>query len=166
MVGEAYTGCTAWTTIAGTVDYQTLQPTKKPTGLLQQGIGNDGKTLSALQATGISDKLGYALAYAVEGTYGQFAPEEIPQTGLSGNDLTAATLATNTYTVTGNYLLRNGLLKLSYDFDPSTRLTLTGFSSTDWVDKTGNGDQDFLSYPFQLFNAQQALAQNGNMTSG
>jgi len=163
--GSGATGLYGVDTIAGTVDYQTLQPTKRPTGLLQQGVGNDGKMLSALQATGTSGRLGYAIAYAVEGTYGQFAPGEIAQIGLSGNDLTSATLAANTYTVTGDYLLRNDLLKLSYDFEPGTKLTLTGFSSTDWVDKTGNGDQDFLSYPFQLFNAQQALAQNGNMTS-
>ena len=162
--GSGATGLYGVDTIAGTVDYQTLAPTVRNSAMIEQGIGNEGKLLTGLQATGTVDKIGYALVHAVQGTYGNFAPAQIFQRGLSGNDLTSATAALNTYAVSGNYILRNDLAKMVYSFDSSTRLQLTTFSATAWEDKTGNGDQDNSPYQFQLFNAQQALAQNGNQT--
>ncbi len=159
------TGLYGVDTIAGTVDYQTLDPTRKPSALFEQGVGNNGKSLTAIQATGTIGKFGYAIAHAVEGTYGQFIPQQVMQTGLLGNNLTAANVAANTYAVSADYILRNDLVKFSYAFDPGTRLTLTTYAGNAWEDKTGNGDQDFLPYPFQLYNAQQALVQNNNTTN-
>ena len=162
--GSGATGLYGVDSIAGTVNYQTLEPTKVPGGLFEQGVGNDGKLLTGIQATGSIGKFGYAVAHAVEGTYGNFSPQVIWQQGLSGNDLTSATAAANTYAVSGDYLLRDDLFKLSYAFDPTAKLTFTLFSTNAWEDKTGNGDQDFLTYPFQFYNAQQALAQSSTTT--
>ncbi len=162
--GSGATGLYGVDTIAGTVDYQTLEPTLRNSTVIEQGIGNDGKLLTGLQTTGTISKLGYALMHAVQGTYGQFAPEQITERGLLGNNLTSANEIANTYAVSGNYVLRNDLAKLVYSFDGSTKLQLTTFSTTSWDDKTGNGDQDNLPYAFQLHNAQEALLQNGNQT--
>jgi outer membrane receptor protein involved in Fe transport len=165
VYGSGAAGLFGVDAIGGSIDYQTISPTATPQFTAEQGWGNDGKLLTGLQATGTVGKFAYAVVHAVEGTYGSFAPQKVVETGLLGNDFTSSNYVLNTYTVTGNYDLRNDLLKLQYDFDPGTQLMFTGYSATIWEDKTGNGDEDFLTYPFQLFNAQQALAQNGNMTS-
>jgi outer membrane receptor protein involved in Fe transport len=158
VFGSGATGIYGATTIAGAVDFQTLDPTQTPHGKFMFGIGNDGKSMTGAAATGTVGKLGYAAAWAVQGTYGMFEPQVIPQTGLLGNDLTRANLAANTYLVSGNYTLHNGLLKLSYAFDPTSTLTVTGYSATSWDDKSGNGDTDFNTYQGILYNTQQALA--------
>ncbi len=165
IYGSGASGLFGVDAIGGSVNYQTSNPTTKPSFTIEQGIGNDGKLLTGLQATGTFGKLGYAVMHAVQGTYGSFIPQVIPQTGLLGNDISAANLAANTYVVAGDYTLRNDLLKLSYAFSPSTQLTVTGWAANVWEDKSGNGDNDYVTYPFQLYNAQQALSSNGNTTS-
>lgn len=150
-------------TIAGAVNFQTLDPTAHPHTVLEQGVGNDGKMLTGLEATGTTSngKLGYAFAHGVEGTYGNFAPQQITQTGLLAPDFTSANAAANTYSVSGNYLLRNDLLKLRYSFDPTTQLTMTAYAANSWDDKSGNGDTDYNSYQYALYNAQQTVASYG-----
>ena len=157
IFGSGAAGIYGATTIAGAVDFQTIEPTKDPHGLFEFGIGNNGKSMTAAQATGSFNKFGYALAWGVEGTYGMFIPQTVPQTGLLGNNQTAANLAANTYEVTGNYTLRDGLVKFGYQFDPTTNVTFTGYSGYSWDDKSGNGDTDFNSYDFVLYTTQQAL---------
>ena len=156
--GSGATGLYGASTIAGAVDFQTIDPVPGHHGLVTQGIGNDGKTMTGVQATGTTGKLGYALAHAVEGTYGMFAPQTIEQTGLLGNDLSTANRKANTYGVSGNYTLRNDLLKLEYAFDPTAALAVTAYTGNSWDDKSGNGDTDFNSYQYVLYNAQQAPA--------
>ncbi len=116
------------------------------------------------QATGTDEKIGYALVYGVSGTYGDFPGQIIAQTGLTGTNFTSSNLAGNTYFVSGDYLLRNGLAKLRYAFSPSTSLTLTGYTATDWDDKTGNGDNDNVSYQKALYNAE--TSSNCTTTGG
>lgn len=157
IFGSGAAGIYGATTIAGAVDFQTIEPTRDPHGMFQFGIGNNGKSMTAAQATGTFNKLGYALAWGVEGTYGMFIPQTIPQTGLMGNNQTAANLAANTYEVSGNYTLRDGLVKLNYQFDPTANLTLTGYSGTSWDDKSGNGDTDYNAREFVLYTTEQAL---------
>lgn len=154
VFGSGATGLYGASTIAGAVDFQTIEPSRTPHGLWTQGIGNNGKSMTGLQATGTFGKLGYALSHAVEGTYGMFYPQTIEQTGSEGTDFSSGNRAANTYTVTGNYTLRNDLLKLVYSFDPTTQLSLTGYSATSWDDKSGNGDTDYLTAPYVLYSTQ------------
>lgn len=138
-------------TTGGTVDMQTWNPTPTNQFVFQQGFGDQGKSFTNLRATGTLGKLGFALVNAVEGTTGPFAPQTITSNGALGTNFTSANIAFNTYTVSSNYLLRNDLLKLRYDFSPQTHLTLTGYSATSYDDKTGNGDNAYTTYADQLY---------------
>jgi len=160
IYGSGATGVYGATTIAGAVNFSSLNPTTSPHFVAMQGIGENGKLITGLQATGTIDRFGYALASGVSGTYGNFAPQYIEQTALLGTDLTAANRAANTYVVTGNYNLRNNLAKLVYNFDPKTQLSLTGYFANSWDDKSGNGDNDFNPLPYSLYTTETALASN------
>lgn len=138
-------------TTGGTVDMQTWNPTPTNQFTLQQGFGDQGKSFTALRATGTLGKLGFAVVHGVEGTQGPFAPQTIVSNGALGTNFTSANIAFNTYTVSSNYLLRNDLLKLRYDFSPSTHLTLTGYAANSYDDKTGNGDNAMTTYADQLY---------------
>ncbi|MGH7755081.1 MAG: carboxypeptidase regulatory-like domain-containing protein, partial [Vulcanimicrobiaceae bacterium] len=137
--------------IGGVVDLQTLDPTPAAEFRFHQGIGNNGQSTNVISASGTNGRLGYVFVNGVEGSYGNFAPQTIAQTGLLGTDYRSATLTANTYPVSGNYLLRTDLLKLRYALSPATTLTLTGYSGTSWDDKSGNGDNDFLMFDQQLY---------------
>ncbi|HXN08920.1 MAG TPA: TonB-dependent receptor [Candidatus Acidoferrales bacterium] len=152
--GSGATGLYGVDAVGGSIDMQTLNPTLRPAGELQYGFAEQGKQVFGVQATGTSDKLGYAMAYGVTGTYGDFPRQIISQTGLRGTNWTSAKLAGSTYEVTGDYMLRNFLGKMRYSFSPSTSLILTGYSATSLDDKTGNGDNDFISPEFATFQAQ------------
>lgn len=138
-------------TTGGTVDMQTWDPTPTNQFFFQQGFGDQGKSYTNLRATGTLGKLGFAVVNAVEGTHGPFAPQTIESNGSLGTNFTSANIAFNTYTVSADYLLRNDLLKLRYDFSPETHLTLTGYSATSYDDKTGNGDNAETTYADQLY---------------
>lgn len=140
--------------VGGSVDLQTFNPTVTPESLVKYGFGDQGKQLFAVQTSATDGKLGYVFLHGVSGTYGDFQPQLIAQTGARGSDFTSATLAQDTYLVTGNYTLRNDLAKLRYAFSPQTSLTLTAYSATSWDDKTGNGDNDFITPEFAQFQAQ------------
>ncbi len=128
------------------------------------GAGDQGLQLFSAQTTGTFGKLGYAFVHGVNGTYGVFPGQIIPQTGARGSDLTAATLAGDTYFVSGDVVLRNDLAKLRWSFSPTTSLTLTGYSATSWDDKTGNGDNDFITYDYARY--QAASSPNCTTPSG
>lgn len=138
--------------IGGSVDMQTLNPTQRAQGLIQYGAGSYGKQLFGLDATGTEDKLGYALSYGVTGTYGDFPGAIIPQLGTRGPAWDPQTLAGISYFVSANYNLRNSLAKVRYSFSPKSSLTLTAYTATSWDDKTGNGDNDFITPEWQTFN--------------
>ncbi len=169
VYGSGALGLYGTDSIGGTIDLQTLLPTIKPELELTQGIGNYGKSSTSFRLSGSAlgnHRLGYVLLDAVQGTYGNFAPQQIVQTGLSGTNFTPSTLAGNTYLVSGAYLLRNDLAKLRYDLSPATQLTLTGYTGTSWDDKSGNGDNDFLTYDQQLYNGQSTIAGGGSTLTG
>lgn len=174
-MGSGATGMYGVPTIAGAVNFQSISPTRTPHSTFSQGIGNDGKLMTGLQTSGMIGKLGYAVAYGVQGTSGEIGPTQVPQSGLltsaktscpGGVDSTpsirAADVSACTYAVSGNYLQRNGLVKLTYDFDPKTQLMFTAYNETMWDDSTGNGDVDNNPYSYILYNAQSSLAKNGN----
>jgi hypothetical protein len=141
--------------IAGTIDFQTLEPTRKPQFSLTQGGGTQGRMQTFGQATGSVGKLGYAVASGVEGSYGGFSPQVITQTGLLAGDVTSANVKANTWLVSGNYVLRNSLGKLRYQFTPNTALTLGEYVATSWDDKTGEGDNDYMTPEYAIYSAQQ-----------
>ena len=58
--------------IGGIIDMQSINPTPQQHVTVTQGIGSYGKSLTNFQATGsLSNKLGYAFASGVTGTFGQ-----------------------------------------------------------------------------------------------
>ena len=151
--GSEATGLFGAGGIGGSVDLRTLDPTPHPALAISQGLGTEGRAFSTLRATGRTGYFGFAFAYGVTGTYGLFAPQTIAQTGLRGTDFTSTTLRDVTYNVTGNYVLRNGLAKVSYAAPSGTSVTLTAYDATSWSDKTGEGDNDYSPYAYTLASA-------------
>ncbi len=182
IMGSGAAGLYGVSTIAGAVDFQTLNPSRESHASLFQGVGNLDHTMSGLEATGSLGKLGYAVASAVQGSTGQFPGGQITQygnmqssaycnsaggptcTGGSGNypDLSSYNAAANTNFVSGAYTQRNSLVKLLYNPSPRTQVLASFFDADSWNDKTGNGDQDALSYPYVLANANSILSSGGN----
>ncbi len=156
--GSGATGLYGTDSVGGTIDLQTLNPTRSREVRYEQGVGDLGKLSSSFSTTGTIDKLGYVLLHGVQGSYGYFQGSPIAQTGTRSNgDFTSATYAGFAYAVTGNYALRNDLGKFQYSFSPATSLTFTGYSATSADDKTGNGDNDFVTYENALATAQGKL---------
>lgn len=165
IFGSGATGIYGQATIAGAVNFLSINPTQQPHALIEQGVGSYGKLMTGVQVTGSADKLGYAFSHGVEGTHGLFQSEIITNSGLNGSDIRAATYASNTYLVSSSYTLNNDLGKLTYAISPRTNLTLTAYSATSWDDKSGNGDNDFLSYQQNLYTTLKGLAANGGNSS-
>jgi outer membrane receptor protein involved in Fe transport len=178
VFGSGASGLFGATTIAGALDYQTIDPTQKPQFVVEQGVGTDAKLMTGLQATGTAGNLGYAFAWGTQGTNGQFPGAYITQTallqnsvihpGYNGNppppDLTTANVDNflNTYWVTGQYSQKDFVGKLRYAFTPDTQLELTVYSANTWANSTGNGDDDYLTYPYVLYGAIQTIASGPN----
>ena len=149
--------------IGGTIDQQTIVPTKENHLELTEGIGYEGRRFTDIQATGtvLNDRLGYALVHAVDGSYGLFPPQFRTQPGLYSNtnfnnfSIANESLPQNYYPTSSNYLLRNDLLKLKYKLSNSTSFEATYTDADSWDDKSGNGDNCYFSYGLTLYNAQQ-----------
>lgn len=159
VYGSGATGLYGTPTIAGAIDYATLSPTRQMHTTVIQGLGNDGRSMTGLSVTGMAGKIGYVAAYGVQGTSGELVgnptqwglmtdPSQCdpasPDAGIPS--VKSSDVAACSYPVSGDYLLRNGLLKLTYDFSSSTSLLLTAFNQTMSANSTGNGDTDFMTY--------------------
>jgi hypothetical protein len=162
--GSGPSGAYAYDALVGSVDLQTLDPTRAVTAAFAQTAGGQARSSSVVASTGTAGAVGYAVAYGVQGTSGNFSPQTIAQTGLRGSDFTSTTLAALTYPVSANAILRNGLAKIRVPLGNAASLTFTSFSATSWVDKTGVDDNDFYPYAFELAQAQQNLG--GSLTPG
>jgi hypothetical protein len=150
IYGSGAVGLYGVDSIGGVIDQQSIDPTKEQHYTLTQGIGTYGKALTNFQVTGtLPNKLGYAFAQGVTGTFGEFAPGQQAQIGLIGTNQTLANVAANTYFVSGDYEQRDSFAKLVYDFSDATKLSVTGYSSTSYSDKSGNGDNDYVTVPYQ-----------------
>src|SRR5579862_8613253 len=174
VFGSGATGLFGTHTIAGAVNFQTINPTRDNHFSITQGVGTNDKLMTGLQGTGTLGKLGYALAWGVQGTNGNFPGAVITQRallqssvvhpGYKGNppppDLTTKNIDSpvNTYWVTGQYSQYNFVGKLHYDFSPKTSVQLTAYSANDWSNSTGEGDNDYQTYPFVLSGAQTTIA--------
>jgi hypothetical protein len=141
-------------TLGGAIDFQTLNPSSKPTATIQQGFGTQGRRQTIVTAGGQAGRVGYAFETSVQGTWGNLKPGTFTQNGLLVGapknapyvaDASPSNIATNSYPVSGNYMLRTNLLKLRYDIAPATTLTATGYVATSWDDKSGEGDNDAYS---------------------
>jgi outer membrane receptor for ferrienterochelin and colicin len=167
-VGSGATGLYGTDVIGGTIDFQTLNPTKRPHTEFDQTFGNMGTSTSVAKSTGTIGRLGYAVGHVVSGTYGDFAPQQLfqgarPNNNLNlpnggactaSNDLTTCNTQLNTYAVSGDYKVLNDLVKLQYNFAPNTSLTLTGYQGNHWSDSTGNGDNDNVPFATRLAQIQ------------
>ena len=182
IFGSGATGLFGATTIAGAVNFQTINPTQQNHVSVTQGVGSDNKAMTGLLGTGTLGKLGYAIAWGSQGTTGNFPGGFIQQTALLQTsvvnpgigppfrpsskasppppDLTNANAfnEVNYYPVSGGYVQRNFVGKLIYDFSPKTTLQFTTYSAQDWSNSTGEGDNDYETFPYVLYGAQQTLA--------
>jgi len=145
----------------GTVDWQTLDPTTKPTASVSQSYGSLDHLSTSVVGSGTYRKMGVVLAYGVLGNSGLFDGAPQLQSGLLGTNLTSANYAKNTYPVSGDSILRSGMGKFRFDFGPSTQLTLTAFAVSGWEDKTGTGN-NYTPYATQYYNTvPKGLATSG-----
>jgi outer membrane receptor protein involved in Fe transport len=174
IFGSGATGLFGATTIAGAVNFQTINPTQQNHISITQGVGSNNKAMTGLLGTGSLGKLGYAIAWGSQGTTGNFPGGYIQQTALLQTsvvnpgikssppppDLTHANAfnEVNYYPVSGGYVQRNFVGKLVYDFSPKTTLQFTTYSAQDWSNSTGEGDNDYETFPYVLYGAQQTLA--------
>ncbi|HZY98494.1 MAG TPA: TonB-dependent receptor, partial [Candidatus Baltobacteraceae bacterium] len=187
VFGSGATGLFGATTIAGAVNLETINPTRENHFSITQGVGTNDKLMSGFLGTGTVGNLGYAFAWGVQGTNGNFPGGNITQTALlqssavhlncadpshansakcqntlmnSAPDLTGVNVNNNlnSYWVTGQYSQYNFVGKLKYDFSPRTSLQLTAFSANDWSNSTGEGDNDYQTYPYALYGAQSTIA--------
>jgi len=164
--GSGAVGLYGVDSIGGVIDQQSIDPTPEQRLSLTQGMGSYGRDFTNFQFTGKEGKLGFAVAGGVTGTYGEFAPQDIHQIGLIGTNQTSANLAANTYEVSGNYNQRDTFGKLKYDFSDATHLTVSAYAADSYADKSGNGDNDFVTTPFQTL-VGQGIIKNapGGVTS-
>ncbi len=174
IFGSGATGLFGATTIAGAVNFQSINPTQQNHVSVTQGAGSNNKYMTGLLGTGSLGKLGYAIAWGSQGTTGNFPGGFIQQTALLQTsvvnpgikssppppDLTHANAynLVNYYPVSGGYVQRNFVGKLVYDFSPKTTLQFTAYSAQDWSNSTGEGDNDYETFPYVLYGAQQTLA--------
>ena len=148
VFGSGATGLFGTTTIAGAVNFLTINPTQGNHVAIEQGVGNNNKAMTGVQGTGTIGKLGYALSWGVQGTTGNFPGGFIQQTallqtsvvnpGYKSNapppDLTHANAfnLVNYYPVSGGYVQYNLVGKLVYNFSPKTSLQFTSYAANDW----------------------------------
>lgn len=144
----------------GTIDWQTLNPTTKPTFSLAQSYGTFFHQSTTAVASGSAGPLGWVLAHGVTGTQGVFNGSPQLQSGLLGSNLTSGNYAKYTYPVGSSMVLRSDLGKLTYTFGPVTQLTLTAFANNAWEDKTGTGN-NFTPYLTQYYNTIKSLPKTG-----
>ena len=179
VYGSGATGLYGEPTIAGAVDFETLNPTRRPHYSFTQGLGNFGKSLSGGAATGTFGRLGYALAYGVQGTSGELVGNPLqsnllidpsqcdpnsPDAGIPS--IKAADLKACSYPVNGDYLLRNSLAKLTYGFGTGTQVLLTAFDASMFANSPGNGDTDYVPYQEMAFANPSAPATDTQTLPG
>ena len=161
--GSAGTELTGYDAIGGIVDQQTLEPTRTPHATFLQGYGTFDRADTDLTFTGTTGRLGYALAYGVGSLNGPFHDESFYQPGAAYDPsaTSPAVRALAVYKDSGTTVQRSGLQKLRYDLSDATNVTLTGFQSDVWEDKTGNGDGDFADPAYSLALGRASLAGKG-----
>jgi outer membrane receptor protein involved in Fe transport len=146
--------------IGGVVNFQTLDPTPENVVTFTQGFGTFEQLSTNLGTTGTAGRLGYAFTYGVSSLDGPLRNDGLYQAGAAFDQsvLSGPIHDLGTYTVDSGAVTRAGLLKLQWDFTPRSTLTATSVSQNRWVNKTGNGDGDYLDYAPALAFGEQLLA--------
>ena len=138
--------------IGGVVNMETLAPTRKPETAFSQSFGTFDKLSSAVQATGSTTdgKIGYAFAYGTQGLDGPFRRDVFYQASAAYDQYATDPAVRNlgVYNDDTSFVNKSGLGKLVWNINPNTHITAAYLGSSEWDDKTGNGDNDYL--PFQV----------------
>ncbi|HLJ82897.1 MAG TPA: TonB-dependent receptor [Candidatus Eremiobacteraceae bacterium] len=148
--------------IGGVVNMETLSPTITPQASFSQSFGTFDKLSSAIQDTGSVNggKLGYAFAYGTQGLDGPFHHDVFYQASAAFDQYATdpAVHATGMYQDDNSFINRSGLAKFVWTLNPTTHVTAAYLGSSEWDDKTGNGDNDFLPYQVELAAGKANLA--------
>lgn len=173
VYGSGVAGLTPYSSVGGTIDMLTLEPTTQAEANFTQGWGTFNKLVTTFNATGTAGRLGYAVALGTQGIDGPYK-SNFPFQPAAAFD--PSTPAGNFLHDVGVYkddtavVNRGDFLKLRYALGNMIRpahITLSAVNSYYWDDKTGNGDQDFAPYDYSLALAQNALANfSGSCPAG
>jgi outer membrane receptor protein involved in Fe transport len=148
--------------IGGVVNMETLAPTRTPENTFSQSYGTFYKMSSALQSTGTlgDGKLGYALAYGTQGLDGPFNHDVFYQASAAFDQyaVNPLTRQLGVYQDDNSFTNKSGLMKFVYDLNAKSQLTAAYLGSSEWDDKTGNGDNDFLPFQVELAAGEANLA--------
>ena len=157
--------------IGGTVNFRTLDPSRKPTGYQTIGMDSWGGVFSnfGYSNTIMNGKLGFVFDYAVNGTPGPLtnytAPTPMNRAWLvNGQAITGtittsppipgttqtifngtATLVYSGIPVSTTYTNKTELVKLRYSFSPTTVLTASYLGSQTWTEQNGNHFNQYTS---------------------
>ena len=126
--------------IGGSVNFRTPSITSRPTGQFSLGYDSfNGSTYSGLFSDTIG-KVGFLVGYARFGTPGYYYGSilSVAPDGPTGPGLVPNATVNMAIPATQSFDNRSELVKLGYNFSPSTTLTLGYFGSQTYVDYTGN----------------------------
>jgi outer membrane receptor protein involved in Fe transport len=134
-------------TQGGAVNFRTVEPTAHDAGLLRVSFGSFGTSSAAAQATGTSDRLGYAFAwhrYNTDGAVKDFAVTDDQSLGRAvlGSTITSTSMLTKLRYSFGR---DNGYLELIYRDTAGYRDLSAPLSTPDDPGKAGQGAL-FTSY--------------------
>ncbi|MDQ6779953.1 MAG: TonB-dependent receptor [Candidatus Eremiobacteraeota bacterium] len=159
--GSGAVGLYGVNAIAGVIDMQTVDPTRRPEATLTYGIGSYADSVYNVRFTGTDQKWGYAFNYGRHFTDGPLFHQMIYNPSTSPDPSDPTLRAAGTYPVDMGFFANSILGKVRYSFTPVTSFTFSALSNTTWDDKTGNGDNDYNPYDTALTNAQLS-AQNSS----
>jgi outer membrane receptor protein involved in Fe transport len=157
--------------IGGTVNFRTLDPSKRPTGYEEFGVDSFGGTFSnfGYSNTVMNGKLGFVVDYGVVGTPGPLWNYSTPTPmnrawlingqAISGTITTSPPIPGTTQTifngtasllysgipVSTTYTNKTELLKLRYSFSPTTTFTASYLGSQTWTEQNGNHFYQYVS---------------------
>jgi len=155
--------------IGGTVNFRTLDPTRKPTGFENISVDSFGGVSSNFGYSNTIGKLGFVLDYGVNGTPGPLknyaAPTPMNRNwfvngqAITGTITTSppipgttqtifngtATLLYSGIPVSTTYTNKTELAKLRYSFSPTTSLTASFLGSQTWTEQNGNHFYQYTS---------------------
>jgi hypothetical protein len=159
-------------TIAGAVNMHLINPSATTQAAYLQQVGGYGLLTSAFDVTGTTGRFGYVAEAGYAGQTGQFdnvqlfqsarpanlAPGAVNPPVVCGNssgiDVSACNQGAETYNVSQANKIGTELAKLRYQITQGTAVTFSGYSTAQWADSTGNGDNDFLPYSSRLAQIQ------------
>jgi len=138
--GPGTFGNTIGSAVGGTANFRTPTITRNPTGQVSVGYDSfDGSSLGARYSQTIG-RIGFLVGYARGETPGYFSDRPILSVTVDGN-ANATSIPNGTVNMgipaSETFNNKSEVAKLSYDFSPSTTLTLGYFGSHTFVDYTG-----------------------------